>query len=464
MKYKEALLYLFNSLACYTKWLNNELLYHTPGDYNLKKSLLKKMIPGKVRSTNQAACPITPHMPATSININFLEQGPDNRKRILVIDESIPTPDRDAGSRTMVAFMETMVVLGKRVDFIPWIEAPRNHYMRQLEVLGVNVIDITSSGNNLSSWLKKNSASYPSILISRPSYVTLSAIKLLKNSCNARVLYYGHDLHYLRNNRKMGLKGIIDQSPCASQFLLSLEKRIWKCADSILYPSEEECAHVRSFLKALGKANLVHRVIPYYYHSVCSDNNDSMLSRVGVLFVGNFHHDPNRDAAIWLAREIMPILWKANVNVKLTIVGAGPGPDILSLATDKVHVAANVSDEQLSEYYKTSRVVAVPLRYGAGVKNKVMEALSHGVPVVSTSIGVEGMGDMSEILDISDGSQDFADSINKLVSNHYLAEKRSIEGREYIKSNWSFRALVSNLSLIIDDDMVQTKGAKEGIT
>ena len=88
-----------------------------------------------------------------------------------------------------------------------------------------------------------------------------------------------------------------------------------------------------------------------------------------------------------------------------------------ALAGDAISVRANVSDAELRELYRTARVAAVPLRYGAGVKLKVVEALREGLPLVTTSIGAQGVPGLEHVASICDEPQAFADAVCRLLTD-----------------------------------------------
>ena len=111
--------------------------------------------------------------------------------------------------------------------------------------------------------------------------------------------------------------------------------------------------------------------------------------RAGLIFLGNFEHEPNIDAARMLIDEVMPILAQTLPDVVLHIVGHAAHEALGQPSSDNVCVHGYVAD--LTAILAQVRVAVAPLRYGAGVKGKINMAMSHGVPVVATPIGVEGM-------------------------------------------------------------------------
>jgi polysaccharide biosynthesis protein PslH len=107
-----------------------------------------------------------------------------------------------------------------------------------------------------------------------------------------------------------------------------------------------------------------------------------------LLFVGNFTHLPNRDAALWLAREIMPAVQERQPGARLRIVGSAPPREVTALAGDGVEVIADAPS--IEEHIAAAAVVMAPVRSGGGMRIKVLEALARGKAVVTTSRGAEG--------------------------------------------------------------------------
>lgn len=107
-----------------------------------------------------------------------------------------------------------------------------------------------------------------------------------------------------------------------------------------------------------------------------------------------------------------------------------------------------VSEEELAAIYESVKIVVVPLRAGAGVKGKVIDALSKGCPVVTTSIGAEGIAGIEKVAVIKDSSEDFADAVVDLYQNDDKLKKLSNAGVAFIKENFS---LESSWNIIKDD-------------
>src|SRR5690606_35530053 len=122
-----------------------------------------------------------------------------------------------------------------------------------------------------------------------------------------------------------------------------------------------------------------------------------------ILFVAGFRHAPNVDAASWLASDIMPLVWQTCPQATLYLVGSNPTTDVKKLAIPgRVIVTGSVSEQDLAQHYASARVSVVPLRFGAGVKLKVLETMQCGVPLVTTTVGLQGLPDVANTMDATD--------------------------------------------------------------
>ena len=122
----------------------------------------------------------------------------------------------------------------------------------------------------------------------------------------------------------------------------------------------------------------------------------------------------------------MPQVWEDAPDLRLHVVGSNVPEVVKSLASARVVVHGYLTDEELAQRYAAVRAVVVPLRYGAGVKGKVLDALRHGLPVVTTSIGVEGLPEPELVLQVEDTVEGFARALLAVERGEaWVAEKRS---------------------------------------
>jgi glycosyltransferase involved in cell wall biosynthesis len=157
--------------------------------------------------------------------------------------------------------------------------------------------------------------------------------------------------------------------------------------------------------------------------------------RRDLLFVGNFVHAPNVDAVRWFCAEVLPAVRARIPDVRLFVVGNGPPPSVQALACPHVTVTGWV--ESTEPHLDACRVSVAPLRYGAGMKGKIGEALARGLPVVSTGIGAEGM-DLRDGVHalIADDPRAFAEAIVRLYRDEALWTALSAAGRRHVDERY----------------------------
>jgi len=178
--------------------------------------------------------------------------------------------------------------------------------------------------------------------------------------------------------------------------------------------------------------------------------------RKGVLFVGSFPHHPNRDAAHWLVEEIMPLVRAEDPSIFTYVVGSSPTEDILALESESVRILGWVPD--LTNLLEHARLSVAPLRYGAGVKGKVGESMAHGLPVVTTRLGAEGMGlEHEHDVLVAEGAQAFASEILRAYHDADLWARLAINGRRTIARDSSPFAIRSSLAKILEEIGVKVR-------
>jgi polysaccharide biosynthesis protein PslH len=168
-----------------------------------------------------------------------------------------------------------------------------------------------------------------------------------------------------------------------------------------------------------------------------------------ILFIGNMGYEPNVDAAIYFCHEVLPLIRKKVTDVELWIVGINPKISIKRLAGNGVFVTGEVPD--VVPYYERSKVCVVPLRAGSGTRLKIMEAMAMGRPVVSTSIGAEGLDFVEgRHLFIADDSKEFAKKTVELLQNHALRARLSAQARDLVVASYDWDAIAGRLNRIFE--------------
>ena len=367
-----------------------------------------------------------------------------DRPVALVVDHYVPQPDRDAGSRTMVAFIEALLDNGWEVKFWPdnlWFDPV---YTPRLQRRGVEVIYGPRRVEGFARYLEEG-AELDAVLLSRPHIAGPYLDTLRRLRPGLRVVYYGHDLHFRRLEREAGASGDPKLLEDARQYE-SLERGLWRGADLALYPSEEEARDVA----ALEPGARASAIVPYAFDAFNDDA--SPAGRDGVLFVAGFAHPPNVDAASWLVGEVMPLVWESHPHLRLSLVGSNPTGAVRALAGERVEVTGFVDDDELARRYARARVAVVPLRYGAGIKGKVVEALQQGVPLVTTSVGAQGLDGLAEVATVADDAAVLAAGIVALLDDDEAWSRRSRAGVAYAAARFSRQALARQLQAAMKGD------------
>jgi len=201
------------------------------------------------------------------------------------------------------------------------------------------------------------------------------------------------------------------------------------------YPSSVEVEEIHKINPNLP----VKAINLLLYEKFRSDVPKDFAKREGIIFVGGFGHPPNEDAVIWFIEKILPLI-KEKVSMPFYIVGSKMSQKVIDMATDDIIVKGYVPDEELLHLYDTCRMAVIPLRYGAGVKGKVVEALYNGIPMVTTHIGIEGIPGAEEVIAAADGEKEFANKVCELYCNVTQLKMISDEYQKFVKENFSVEA------------------------
>ena len=365
-----------------------------------------------------------------------------DRPVVLVVDHYVPQPDRDAGSRTMVAFIDALLAAGCIVKFWPDNLYLDPHYSQALQARGVELIYGTRHAGRFADYLREVGGELDAVLLSRP-HVAPSYLKALRKLApDVRVTYYGHDLHFRRMLAESAVTGR-DSLVVEARTMEEEERALWRGVDHVLYPSQEEAEVVL----ALEPQVHASAIVPYAFDHFVADAVP--VGRDGVLFVAGFAHPPNIDAATWLVGEVMPRVWSRRPDVRLSLVGSNPTPEVRALAGERVDVTGYVDDAELSRRYGVARVAVVPLRYGAGIKGKVVEALQQGLPLVTTGVGAQGLAGLAEVCQVADEADRMADALLRLLEDDAAWSCASAAGAAYAQSRFSRQALSASLCSIL---------------
>ncbi len=366
-----------------------------------------------------------------------------NKKTILIIDHYLPHYDRDAGSKTVWEYIKLFVNNGFSVKFLGDNFMPVDPYQKELQQMGVEVLTGVSAERNWKTWINKNGKYIDYVLLNR-AHIGIKYLQLLKEKTTSKILFYGHDLlsRTFRNNfSNSGNQDALLESKKWEE----LEQAIINNVDVIYYPSYLEV----DYLKRKYVSHNIKVLPPYVfdYHKQSKYNRNTTSNKI--LFVGGFAHPPNIEAITWFVKKVWPTVQYLLPNLKLTIAGSSPTTDILALASTNITVTGFVSAEMLSELYHSHDVAIVPLLSGGGIKGKVIEALAHGTPVLTTPTGAEGIPNAEKYMNIC-SLDHFASALIAMLRSAEKRQQLSLAASELISKYYSERALFSALSQDVD--------------
>ena len=393
---------------------------------------------------------LTKHLDNDANNVPKAARRLQGKPTILVIDSYVPLYDRESGCVRLLNILKLLLNLGYSVIFFPDNGYPEQPYTSVLQQLGIEVIYGTPQRYNLEEKLIKYLPLIDGVWLCRPELCD-KYMDLIRLKTKAPIIYDTIDLHFLRLKRQ---KDYLDPSyqntSWSWETYQKLELNYANQAAATVVVTEDE----KQVLSSLGVKNVW--VIPNIHEEISLSEKVAFDQRSGLVFIGSYNHPPNIDAVKWLCLEIMPLVWASRPDITVNLLGSNLKDEVKELASDKVVVTGYVPE--VEPYFQKSRIFVAPLRFGAGMKGKIGQSLSLGLPTITTKIGAEGMGliDHQDVL-IADTAEEFAQAVIELYDNRELWQKLADNSLETIKRyqpatvQTNLQALLSNLGIIAKD-------------
>jgi len=360
------------------------------------------------------------------------QRGPE--LRALVIDARVLCPDQDAGSLRMLSLLLILQELGLHVTFIPANLLRVSPYTERMQELGIECLHFPFLPG-FDTFFEERGKEFDMIVLSR-AHVAAEMLPLCrKHAPDTPVIFDTVDLHFLRGHREAALTQDETKRKRAAE-MEALELGLGSASDAVVVVSTEETRILKEKLPGhrVALISMIHEVqLEIPPHSARRD----------CLFVGGFEHTPNLDAMLWFASEIMPRVLEQLPEAKLHIIGSKMPESIRVLASE--HIITHGYVEHIEPFLESCLLSIAPLRYGAGVKGKITQSMSWGLPVVSTSIGAEGMHlEHEKNVLVADKAADFAEHILQLYRDPELWQRLSRNGLETIEEHFSMAAAKRN--------------------
>lgn len=360
------------------------------------------------------------------------------KKTMLYIDHDIPTFDKDAGSMITFEYLKLFLNMNIKIVFWPATLREIEPYVSLMQKMGIEVV---YGHVSFDRYIKNYGRYFELAFVSRP-LTSVSFLNKIRRYSMAKIFYIAHDLHFLREFRRAETEGNEALKKYALK-LKKLEMSLMEVSDiSLVFSSVEK--------SIINQENpRIHIELMPWIQKI-NPNNKGYEKRSDILFIGSFIHKPNIDSLVWFVKSIFPLVKNEIKDIKLIVVGSNPTAEILDLGTNDVVVKGYVPDA--SPYFENTRIMVAPLRYGAGVKGKVLEAMSYGLPVVTTSIGAEGIELQNrENVFIAEEPRAIAECIVELYTSKVMWNKISVNSMDYIIKNHSMEYARNSFATFFGD-------------
>ncbi len=323
-------------------------------------------------------------------------------RRVLIVDDRLPNPGLGSGFGRMLDALRDLSGAGYATYFYPTASGAGE--VSELQELGVEVIE-----QELGKHLADPANFYDVAIVSRPHNFK-HVRRLRRFQPHAAVIYDAEALFHRRLEREAELLAASD--PAAAELTLRkaedarrLERRVVRAVDRVISVSKVEARFLRSIPRHCP-VDVIEPLAPDVRMT-----RRAFSERDGMVFVAGWlgpYPSPNSDGLEWFAAHALPLIEERLGSVRLSITGGDPPREVQELAGESIRFVGHVKD--LAQMYDAARLAIVPVRYGAGIKIKALEALQHGVPVVTTSVGAEGIdGAGGPAVSVCDDPGEFAE-------------------------------------------------------
>ncbi len=354
-----------------------------------------------------------------------------SKEKILFISQWIPRPDTNSGDLRLFSILE---ILAKDYKIFYIATTPMSGddaYISLLEQNDINVHVGPFSVGNLLKTDKFRVAIMERFLVAE---YYLDRIRILQPEC--RIIVDSVDVHYLR----LGLKYEVTRDEADHIIYRDTKERelaVYRKADVVITVTQDDAAALLD-----ERSDITCEVVPNV-HEFCVGN--ARPEGNTLIFIGCFNHEPNADAVLFFCNEILPLIRQAKPDIHFTIVGPNPPDKIRELENGTITVTGLVP--KTTPYLHSSRISIAPLRFGAGMKGKIGEAMAHGVPVVTTSVGAQGMGltDRKNVM-IADTPRSFADAVLELLNDNSLYETVRKNAMKIIADNYTPKRVAQSMN------------------
>ena len=351
--------------------------------------------------------------------------------RALVIDDRIPLPTRDAGSKAILSHMRALQDLDYEVSFAAANEIRGGAAAELIAAAGITPC-CAPFYTCVEDVLARQAGTFDLIYLHRVANAERYLLLARRYCPEARIVFSVADLHHLRQERQARVEDrpdllALSRSTAVEEILAA------RRADLVITHSEVEAEILR---RNVGPAKV--RVVPFAVQP--GKPRRPFSERHGIAFLGSYKHTPNPDAVHYLVSDVLPLVWQREPSLSCTVVGYGWRPELLAAVDKRVTVAGNVDD--LGSVFDNVRLTVAPLRFGAGIKGKVLDSFAHGLPCVMTPVAAEGLPLTAPLHAlVGDAAANLAERIVHYHSDQQAADTAVAEATRMISNAFSAEAV-----------------------
>ncbi len=333
-----------------------------------------------------------------------------NPRRILIIDDRLPDPGSGGGLGRALDAIRELSAAGCAVSLYPSIDSSGDR--STLQDLGVDVVE-----GDLIAHLSEPHVAYDVAIVSRPNnFHFVKRLRWLQQQC--AVIYDAEALFYRRLEREAVVLRDSHPHRAATAELQArgyrkLELRIGRSVDRIVAASAVEADALRQMSPRCPVDVIEGRSLDARF------THRPFERRWGMVLVAGWlapYPSPNSDGLEWFLERVLPLVKDQLPWVQLRVTGRSPHHELASHESPWVRFVGHVDD--LAELYDSAQLAVVPMRFGAGIKNKALEAVLHGVPVVATTVGGEGVPGAGGLgVSVADDPAEFAQRVVTLLGD-----------------------------------------------
>jgi len=350
-------------------------------------------------------------------------------------------PDRDSGSLRIFQILKLLRQLGHRIVFIPDNLADIPPYTGELQKRGIEVV-YHPYIQKVRDYLISHGSEFDAVVLSRCQFARKHIAEVRLYAPQSRIIFDTVDLHFLREESEARLT----RDPEIERKAHETRQREYELIDQ-----SDETWVVSSTEQQLLQDKWPDKSIQLVSNIVDVPGSKTPFAlRRDWLFIGSFQHPPNIDAVLFFLKEVYPLVSEHLRGAKFYIIGDKAPPEIVALAAERIVVAGLQRD--VRPFFESVKLSVAPLRFGAGVKGKINQSMAFGVPVVATSVAVEGaeLNNREEIL-MADTPEDFARALIELYESEDLWNRLSKNGIRKTRALYSTKAARKKLEFLFSD-------------